>query len=35
VLDSGLAPGDVIALRDPTVKRALGPAAASEAEAGK
>jgi hypothetical protein len=31
VLDSGLAAGDVIALRDPTAKRALGPAAAAEA----
>jgi HlyD family secretion protein len=36
VLDSGLAAGDVIALRDPTAKRALGPAAAAgEAEAAK
>jgi len=35
VLDSGLAAGDVIALRDPTAKRALGPAVASGAEAGK
>jgi HlyD family secretion protein len=36
VLGSGLAAGDVIALRDPTAKRALGPAAAAgEAEAGK
>jgi len=35
VLDSGLAAGDVIALRDPTAKRALGPAAAGEAETGK
>ena len=34
VLDSGLAAGDVIALRDPTEKRALGPAA-SGGEAGK
>ncbi|HSD29219.1 MAG TPA: HlyD family efflux transporter periplasmic adaptor subunit [Vicinamibacteria bacterium] len=35
VLDSGLAAGDVIALRDPTAKRALGPAASGGAEAGK
>jgi multidrug efflux pump subunit AcrA (membrane-fusion protein) len=35
VLDSGLVAGDVIALRDPTAKRALGPAAAGGAEAGK
>ncbi|HSD66010.1 MAG TPA: HlyD family efflux transporter periplasmic adaptor subunit [Vicinamibacteria bacterium] len=35
VLDSGLAAGDVIALRDPTAKRALGPPAAGGAEAGK
>jgi HlyD family secretion protein len=37
VLDSGLAPGDVIALRDPTAKRTLGPSATTgaEAEAGK
>ena len=35
VLDSGLAAGDVIALRDPTAKRALGPAASGPAEAGK
>jgi multidrug efflux pump subunit AcrA (membrane-fusion protein) len=35
VLDSGLAPGDVIALRDPTAKRALGPTASSPGEAGK
>jgi multidrug efflux pump subunit AcrA (membrane-fusion protein) len=35
VLDSGLGAGDVIALRDPTAKRALGPAAAGGAEAGK
>jgi HlyD family secretion protein len=35
VLDSGLSAGDVIALRDPTTKRALGPAAAGEPEAGK
>jgi HlyD family secretion protein len=35
VLASGLAAGDVIALRDPTTKRGLGPAAAGEAEAGK
>jgi HlyD family secretion protein len=35
VLDSGLAAGDVIALRDPTEKRAAGPAAAGEAETGK
>ena len=35
VLDSGLAAGDVIALRDPTEKRALGPAASGGGEAGK
>jgi hypothetical protein len=35
VLDSGLAAGDVIALRDPTAKRALGPSATARAEAGK
>jgi hypothetical protein len=35
VLDSGLAAGDVIALRDPTAKRALGPSASGGAEAGK
>jgi len=35
VLDSGLAAGDVIALRDPTEKRSLGPAASSAAEAAK
>ena len=35
VLDSGLAAGDVIALRDPTTKRALGPATSVGAEAGK
>jgi multidrug efflux pump subunit AcrA (membrane-fusion protein) len=35
VLDSGLAAGDVIALRDPTAKRALGPSASVGAEAGK
>jgi multidrug efflux pump subunit AcrA (membrane-fusion protein) len=35
VLDSGLAAGDVIALRDPTAKRALGPAAGSGGEAGR
>jgi HlyD family secretion protein len=36
VLASGLAAGDVIALRDPTAKRGLGPAAAAgEGEAGK
>jgi hypothetical protein len=32
---SGLAAGDVIAPRDPTAKRALGPAASGPAEAGK
>jgi hypothetical protein len=35
VLASGLAAGDVIALRDPTAKRSIGPAAASAAETGK
>jgi multidrug efflux pump subunit AcrA (membrane-fusion protein) len=35
VLASGVGAGDVIALRDPTAKRALGPAAAGAAEAGK
>ncbi len=35
VLASGILAGDVIALRDPTVKRALGPAGAGGAEAGK
>ncbi len=35
VLDSGLAAGDLIALRDPTAKRALGPSASGGAEAGK
>jgi hypothetical protein len=35
VLDSGLAAGDVIALRDPTEKRTAGPLASSGAEAGK
>ena len=35
VLDSGLAGGDVIALRDPTAKRALGPSLSGGAEAGK
>jgi HlyD family secretion protein len=35
VLDSGLAAGDVIALRDPTVKRALGPSESGGGEAGK
>ncbi len=35
VLDSGLAAGDVIALRDPTAKRALGPSASGGAETGK
>jgi hypothetical protein len=35
VLDSGLAAGDVIALRDPTAKRALGAATAGGTEAGK
>ena len=34
-LSSGLAAGDVIALRDPTEKRALGPAASAAGEAGK
>jgi hypothetical protein len=34
VLDSGLAAGDMIALRDPTEKRSLGPAA-SGGEAAK
>ncbi len=35
VLASGLAAGDVIALRDPTAKRALGPSASGGAEAAK
>jgi len=35
VLASGLAAGDVIALRDPTAKRALGPPASGGTEAGK
>jgi multidrug efflux pump subunit AcrA (membrane-fusion protein) len=35
VLDAGLAAGDVIALRDPTEKRALGPSAAGAGETGK
>jgi len=35
VLDSGLAAGDAIALRDPTEKRAAGAASSGGAEAGK
>jgi hypothetical protein len=35
VLDAGLAAGDVIALRDPTEKRAVGPASGVGGEAGK
>jgi multidrug efflux pump subunit AcrA (membrane-fusion protein) len=35
VLASGLAAGDVIALRDPTAKRALGPSASGGEEAAK
>jgi multidrug efflux pump subunit AcrA (membrane-fusion protein) len=35
VLASGVSAGDVIALRDPTAKRSLGPAASGGAEAGK
>jgi multidrug efflux pump subunit AcrA (membrane-fusion protein) len=35
VLANGLAAGDVIALRDPTAKRSLGPAAAGAPETGK
>jgi hypothetical protein len=35
VLDSGLAAGDVIALRDPTEKRSLGTAALAAGEAGR
>ncbi len=35
VLASGLAAGDVIALRDPTAKRALGPSASGSGEAAK